>query len=165
MEIKVYCNKNHVIFDILNNMSVSHSVMSDSLQPHGLQPSRLLCPWNSQGKNTGVGSHSFLQGVFLTQGLNIQVSCIAGRFFTIRATRKVRVNFYCKIVMCCIFFQYKIFMMSVLDFSYIHFSESWRKVLRNLEKGMLQFKFLHWKEKYWLIIQKVNGEEAHNPAN
>ena len=55
--------------------------------------------------------------------------------------------------------------MSVLDFSYIHFSESWRKVLRNLEKGMLQFKFLHWKEKYWLIIQKVNGEEAHNPAN
>ena len=36
MEIKVYCNKNHVIFDILNNMSVSHSVMSDSLQPHGL---------------------------------------------------------------------------------------------------------------------------------
>ena len=28
--------------------------MSDSLQPHGLQPARLLCPWDSSGKNTGV---------------------------------------------------------------------------------------------------------------
>ena len=31
------------------------SVVSDSLQPHGLKPIRLLCPWNSLGKNTGVG--------------------------------------------------------------------------------------------------------------
>ena len=50
---------------------VSHSVMSDSLQPHGLQPTRLLCPWNSPGKNIGVGCHSLLpQGIFPTQGLN-----------------------------------------------------------------------------------------------
>ena len=33
---------------------VSHSVVSDSLRPHGLWPARLLCPWNSPGKNTGV---------------------------------------------------------------------------------------------------------------
>ena len=32
------------------------SVMSDSLQPYGLQPTRFLCPWGSPGKNTGVGS-------------------------------------------------------------------------------------------------------------
>ena len=31
---------------------------------------RLLCPWNSPGKNTGVGGHSLLQGIFPTQGLN-----------------------------------------------------------------------------------------------
>ena len=31
------------------------SVMPDSLQPHGLQPPRLLCPWNSPGKSAGVG--------------------------------------------------------------------------------------------------------------
>ena len=31
--------------------------MSDSLQPHRWQPTRLLCPWNSPGKNTGVGCH------------------------------------------------------------------------------------------------------------
>ena len=52
------------------NESVSHSVMPVSLQPHGLQATRLLCPWNSPGKNTGVGSLSFLQGIFPTQGLN-----------------------------------------------------------------------------------------------
>ena len=33
-----------------------------TLQHHGLQPTRLLCPWNSPGKNTGLGSHSLLQG-------------------------------------------------------------------------------------------------------
>ena len=38
--------------------------------PPGLQPTRLLCPWDSPGKNTGVGCHSLLQGVFLTQGSN-----------------------------------------------------------------------------------------------
>ena len=35
-----------------------------------MKPIRLLCPWNSPSKNTGVGCHSLLQGVFLTQGLN-----------------------------------------------------------------------------------------------
>ena len=51
-------------------ISESHSVMSDSLQPHGMQPTRLLCPWNSAGKNTEVGGCSLLQEIFLTQGLN-----------------------------------------------------------------------------------------------
>ena len=50
---------------------VSCSVMSDLLQPHGLQPSRFLCPWNSPGKNTGVGCDFLLQGIFLTQGSNL----------------------------------------------------------------------------------------------
>ena len=42
------------------HQSESHSVMSDSLQPHG--------PWNSPDQNTGVGSLSLLQGIFPTQG-------------------------------------------------------------------------------------------------
>ena len=37
---------------------------------HGLQPARLLCPWDSPGKNTGVGCRFLLQGIFPTQGLN-----------------------------------------------------------------------------------------------
>ena len=36
--------------------------VSNSLRPHGLQPTRLLCPWNSPGKNPKVGSLSLLQG-------------------------------------------------------------------------------------------------------
>ena len=50
---------------------VTCSVMPNSLWPHWLQPARLLCPWNSPGKNTGVGCHCLLQGIFLTQGLNL----------------------------------------------------------------------------------------------
>ena len=47
------------------NESESHSVVSDSLQPHGL-----YSPLNSLGQNTGMGSLSFLQGIFPTQGSN-----------------------------------------------------------------------------------------------
>ena len=61
--------------------SASHSVMSDSLQPHGLQPARLLCQQDSPGKNTAVGCHSLLQGVFPTQGSN--PSLLHCRFFTV----------------------------------------------------------------------------------
>ena len=45
--------------------SESHSVVSDSLWPHGLHS-----PRNSPGQNTGMGSHSLLQGIFPTQGSN-----------------------------------------------------------------------------------------------
>ena len=63
--------------------------MSDSVQPYGLQTSRILCPWGSPGKNTGVGCQALLQGIFPTQGSN---SCLLGLlhwqegFFTTSAT-------------------------------------------------------------------------------
>ena len=41
------------------------------LQLNGVQPTRLLCPWNFPGKNTGVGCHILLQGIFPTQGSNL----------------------------------------------------------------------------------------------
>ena len=44
---------------------MASSVISHPLPPHGL-----YSPWNSPGKNTGVGSQSLLQGIFPTQGLN-----------------------------------------------------------------------------------------------
>ena len=47
--------------------------MSKSLRPHGLYPTRLLCPWNSPGKNTGVGCYALLQETFLTQGSNLEL--------------------------------------------------------------------------------------------
>ena len=49
----------------LEKESESHSVVSNSLQPHGLYN-----PWNFPGQNTGVGSLSLLQGIFPTQGSN-----------------------------------------------------------------------------------------------
>ena len=45
--------------------------MSNSLRFHRLSPTRLLHPWNFPGKNTKVDCHFLLQGIFLTQGLNL----------------------------------------------------------------------------------------------
>ena len=104
--------------------SESRSVMSDSLQPHGL-----CSPWNSLGQNTGVRSLSLLQGIFPTQGSNpgllhcqlslkgsprmmervaypfssgsswprnlTRVSCIAGRFFMNWAIREANFKWAC----------------------------------------------------------------------
>ena len=47
--------------------------MSDPLQPNRPLPSRFLCQWDSPGKETGVGCHALLQGIFPTQGWN---SCL-----------------------------------------------------------------------------------------
>ena len=73
------------------HVCVSCSVMSDSLQPHGLLLVMLLCLWNSPGKNTGVGSHSLLFSRESSQPRDrTRVSHIAGRFFTIWTTREAQ---------------------------------------------------------------------------
>ena len=67
---------------------LSCSVVSNSLQPHGLQPTRLLCLWNFPGKNTGVGCHFLLQGIFPHPGIepmsleSLVSPALAGGFFT-----------------------------------------------------------------------------------
>ena len=66
----------------------SRSVASDSLQPQGLQPTRLLLPWDSPGKSTGVGGHFLLQGIFPTQRSNPCLLHCTGRRFTVWATRE-----------------------------------------------------------------------------
>ena len=55
---------------ILGKCKWNRSVVSNSLRPHGPQPTRLLHPWDFPGKNTGVGCHFPLLGIFLTQGSN-----------------------------------------------------------------------------------------------
>ena len=60
-----------IVFALCMCVCVSCSVMSDSLQSHELYPTRLLCPWDFPGKNTGVGCHALLQGIFPTQGSNL----------------------------------------------------------------------------------------------
>ena len=80
--------------------SESHSVVSDSLQPHGL-----YSPWNSLGQNTGVGSLSLLQGSPPPRDWT-QVSHNAGGFFTSWATREAplvwRAQVSCWTLLCCV---------------------------------------------------------------
>ena len=95
-----------------------YSVVSDSLWPHGLWPTRLLClsnfpskntrksesgpvmcdslqpqglysPWNFPGQKTGVESHYLLQGTSQPRD-QTQVSCIVGRLFSSWATREAQ---------------------------------------------------------------------------
>ena len=47
-----------------------------TLQPYGPQPTRILCSWDFPGKNTGVVCCVLLQGIFLTQGSNLHLSCL-----------------------------------------------------------------------------------------
>ena len=54
----------------------SHSVVSDSLRPHGLEPSRLLCSWSFPGKSAGVGCLFLLYRIFPTQGSNPRLPCL-----------------------------------------------------------------------------------------
>ena len=76
-------------------MCVSHSVVSDSLWPYGLLFASLLCPW-------GFSRQEYWSGLpFPPPGSSqprdqTQVSCIAGRFFTIWATRgDIKISFFC----------------------------------------------------------------------
>ena len=51
-------------------MKLTHNDNPNSSGPQGLQPARLLSPWDSPGRNTGADSHALLQGIFLAQGSN-----------------------------------------------------------------------------------------------
>ena len=56
--------------------SVSYLVMSGSLRPCGLCPTRLFSPWDSPGKSTQVGCHALLQGIFPTEGSDLYLLCL-----------------------------------------------------------------------------------------
>ena len=81
------CHRYDIKFD---SLSESKALVARSCQlfttPQTVA-ARLLCSWDSPGKNTGVGSHSLLQGIFPPRD-RTWVSRIAGRFFTVWATRK-----------------------------------------------------------------------------
>ena len=77
----------HNYSTIIESESVSRSVVPTSLQSHGLQPTRLFCPWDFPGKDIGVGYH-FLQ---------TRISSTADRFFTDWTTR---IRYKCKWADC-----------------------------------------------------------------
>ena len=102
--------------------------------PHGLWPTaRLLCPWDSPGKNTGVGCHAFFQRIFPTQGLNPGLlHCTSGRFFTGWATMEALygVCLSLKAANTCIQCQKLLSILYV--YSFIYPSNPMREGLRNL---------------------------------
>ena len=72
-----YCLPDHkvthytyIYYMYVHACSVTKSCPTLCVPMDWLWPTRVLCPWNSLGKNTGVGCHSFHQGIFLTQGSN-----------------------------------------------------------------------------------------------
>ena len=70
------------------------SVVSDSLRPNELQPTRLFGPWESPGKNTGVGCHFLLQGIFPTQGSNLCLLHWQGDSLPSEPPGKPKMRFY-----------------------------------------------------------------------
>ena len=69
--------------------SGSHTVVSDSLWPHGLKPARLLCPWDSPGKNIGVGCHFLLQVKVKRVFLKLHCMCVSVRGWESEGLREV----------------------------------------------------------------------------
>ena len=58
---------------------LSRLVMSNSVQPHRWQPTRLPRPWDSPGKNTGVGCHFLLQCMKVKRESDVAQSCLTLR--------------------------------------------------------------------------------------
>ena len=77
----LYCHPAYLTY----MQSQSVKVLVAQLYPTLFDP--MVCPWNSPGKNTGMGCHSLFQGIFPTQGQNLGLlQC--SQFFTIWATRR-----------------------------------------------------------------------------
>ena len=55
---------------------LSHFIRVDSVRPHRWQPTSLLCPWDSPGKNTGVGCHFLLQCMKVKSKIEVVQSCL-----------------------------------------------------------------------------------------
>ena len=66
-----------VVFENLNCCCCCYfaSVVSDSVRPHRRQPTSLPCPWDSPGKNTGVGCHFFFQCMKVKSESDVAQSC------------------------------------------------------------------------------------------
>ena len=117
-----------------------------SLLLHGPWPTRLLCPWDFPGKNTGVGCYALLQEISLIQDWTpiSCVFCIAGGFFTTESLGKLKVmefvfkNFLTKK-------SYALFIMLV------NFSKHLRNIvshaqifLENRLREYLIMHYIHW---------------------
>ena len=86
-----FCIKNIMKQKIVTLQLFSCLAVFDSLRPLGLQSSRLLCPWDSPGKKTGVGCHALLRGIFPTQGSNPGLPHCRGILYQLSHQRSPRI--------------------------------------------------------------------------
>ena len=138
--------------------SLSHSVKFDFLRPHGLVFARLLCPWDDPSRNTRVGCHFLLQGILLSQGLNLCLESPAlagGFFFTAEPSEKcVCVYIYIYIYIYIVsslhgfywFLELQICYSFMLNFLFVIFLKRYNS-----------YKIIHWNHlkctMHWLLIQ------------
>ena len=71
LSLTLFLHSSTYVFLQASKLSCSSRVRLFATPWGPLRPARLLCPWDSPGKNTAVGCHFLLQGIFLTQGLNL----------------------------------------------------------------------------------------------
>ena len=101
--------------------------MSDTVQPHRRQPNRLLCPWDSPGKNTGVGCHFLLQCLKVKSESEVAQSCLT-----------LSIPMDCSLPGSSI---HGIFQARVLEWGAIAFSISYTKYMETCGKADLFFCF------------------------
>ena len=82
--------KNHIEGKYIRHACAFSCSVFDSLRPRGFWRTRLLCPWNSPGKNTGVGHHFVLRGNLPSPGMVPESPSLAGGFFTTEPPGKSR---------------------------------------------------------------------------
>ena len=78
------------------------SQLCPTLRHHGLWPARLLCPWNSPGKNTGVGGHSLLQGDLPNPGIDPRSPALQADSLPSEPPGKPRKYPYVKVAQLCL---------------------------------------------------------------
>ena len=136
--------------------------MSDSVRPHRRQPTRLPCPWDSPGKNTGVGCHFLLQCMKVKSESEVAQVCPTLRdpmdcslpgssihgIFQARvlewgaiafSERKVEA---CTYINTCRFHSYKVFMYNVFVFQYICY-ENTLKFIKEIPIYHLRISFVN----------------------
>ena len=139
---------------------VSCSVVSDSLWPHGLEPTRLLCPWNFPGKNTGVGCRFLLQRIFPSQRLNLgllhcrqTLYCLShqGSPLTRKHVCKIHIKFISRPILS-IFISIYTFMTSQKSSKKETTEYSYRRSTYSFYIHLMMWPSLPWSSPHWRLI-------------
>ena len=147
-------------------MCAVYSVMSHSLQPHGLQPTILLSPWNFPGKNTGVGCHFLLQGIFLAQGSNPHLLCLLhwqADFLPLSYQGSPKIHWKTKYKLTCSNFHFSVSTRETLDDSVKPDFLQVHQTKPSFTKSISKFKLVHHQNHLWLTSRE--SEELIDPHN